>query len=411
MMYDNALLAIAYIRQYQIDGNPYYRYVAEATLNFMARDMTSEDGGFYSALDADSEGHEGAFYMFTPEDVRRLLPADSAERVIAYYQLTEEGNFEGSNVLNLLHLDELTVPADRLQGDLETLRQARQERMALHVDDKQLLGWTALAITAFAAAYEVTAEPRYLAIARRARAFVEDQLRREDGTYALHSRKGQATGSAQLDDYAFLARADLALYRATAENADLRSALDILEQIEALFLDEEQGGYFMTARNETALILRPKEWHDGAMMCGNSTMVGLLNDAYAYTANLTYRDRLDQLLLGFARQRRLSVLAHGYFYTLLAEVIADRRELVVTYQTTDELDPWFAFQSRHLLLDTILLAIDKESEETLADYSELVQAFPRGEDTRWYLCQKHTCQQPVASFEALKQDLLKEESL
>lgn len=406
MLYDNALLAIVYMRQYQIDGNPLYRYVAEQTLDFMNRELSSEDGGFYSALDADSEGREGAFYVFTKDEIRANLPQDSADRLIEWFQVTEEGNFEGANVLNLLHVDDLAVPNDLIQEDLYALRQVREERIPLHVDDKALLGWNGLAVTAFAIAYEITGSPRFLAIARRARAFIEDKLWQPDGHYAMHYRLGQASGSAQLDDYVFLAWADANLYRATAENADLRSALNILEQIEARFLDDEQGGYFMTARDEAALIIRPKEWHDGAMMCGNSLMVGLLHEAYAYTASLVYRERLDSLLAAYAKRPQLSVLSHGYFYAMLTEVLTPHQELVVRYHEPEDLLPWFAFQSAHPLYQATLLALDKDSAVALADYTDLMDDFPIKEEVLWYLCANHVCQQPRENFDDVAKNLL-----
>ena len=268
MLYDNALLILAYCEAHSTTRKKLYLLAAKQTADFVLREMAAPEGGFYSAQDADSDGEEGKYYPFTPEEITRLLGSERGEAFNRHFNVTEAGNFEGKNIPNLLQSD----PEGRtLDGLLETVYQYHRDRCALHLDDKILTAWNGLMIAALCHLYQANGEGKYLDAAKRADHFLWETL--WDGE-SLHVsfRAGRRGERGFLDDYAACLFAQLALYGATLDGAYLERAEQLCRDACARFQDRENGGFYLYGEEHEALVLRPKETYDGAMPSGNSLM-------------------------------------------------------------------------------------------------------------------------------------------
>ncbi|MDB5040423.1 MAG: hypothetical protein JWN27_1149, partial [Candidatus Eremiobacteraeota bacterium] len=277
MLYDNALLALAYAEAWQITKRPDFARVLRSTLDYVLREMTAPAGGFYSATDADSEGEEGTFFVWSEDEIRRLLGAQ-AERFVRFYGVTRNGNFEGKNVLFVPHPNESEW--ETLASAREILRAARETRPHPLRDDKILGSWNGLMISALAVGGRVLAEPRYVEAAARAADFVSGELV-TDGRLQRSWRDGQRSGPGFLEDDAFFIAGLLDLYEATFDHRRLAEALAHAERTESLFADDEHGGWFRTAGDHEKLIAREKPNQDGAEPAGAS--VALLNVVRLHT--------------------------------------------------------------------------------------------------------------------------------
>lgn len=272
MLYDNALLALAYAEAWQITKRPDFARVLRTTLDYALREMTAPEGAFFSATDADSEGEEGTFFVWREDEIRQLLGAD-ADRFIRFYGVTRHGNFERRNVLFVPHPDEDEWKA--LASAREVLRTARESRPHPLRDDKILTSWNGLMISALAIGGRVLAEPRYVAAAARAADFILAAALGADGRLHRSWKDGQTSGPGFLEDDAFFTAALLDLYEATFDTHWLAHALARADQTELLFADGENGGWFRTAADHELLIAREKPNYDGAEPAGAS--IALLN--------------------------------------------------------------------------------------------------------------------------------------
>jgi hypothetical protein len=291
MLYDNALLARAYLHGYQALGHERWREVCERTLDWALREMRGPEGGFYSALDADSEGEEGRFYVWTPEEIRELLRAagleDLADSVIAHYGVTEAGNFEGRNILRLPQGADVPEPP-RLDAARAALYEARSKRVWPGLDDKRLCSWNALMIGALAEAGGALERPDYLEAATRCAKFVWSNMRDGEGRLLRSWKDGEAKLNAYLEDHAYLVEALLTLYEATFDTRWFDAAQETADAMIERFADAERGGFFTTSHDHDALIARRKDIDDHPIPSGNSSAAfGLLRLA-ALTGDHAY---------------------------------------------------------------------------------------------------------------------------
>ena len=279
MLYDNAQLARVYVHAFQVTGDPNYERTARETLDYVLREMTSEEGSFFSATDADSEGVEGKFFVWTPEQIGDVLPADQARAFCAYYDITPQGNWEGASVVNTptslaevaadLDLDEAQL-SDLLARAIDKLYAARQERVPPLLDDKILTSWNALMIGAMAECGRVLSEERYCQGATAAADAVMATMCREDGGLFRTRRKGKSHLDAYLEDYAYLSDALVDLYEATGEVRQLERARDLAERMVKDFHDSDAGGFFNTAHDHEKLVVRMRDGQDGAIPSANA---------------------------------------------------------------------------------------------------------------------------------------------
>jgi uncharacterized protein YyaL (SSP411 family) len=273
MLYDNALLAVAYAEAAQVTGRGEFARVARETVDYVAREMTSPEGAFYSATDADSEGEEGKFFVWSEKEIADVLgPGPDTARFLRHYGVTAGGNFEGANILHVARPDENEHAA--LAAARAKLYDVRAKRIPPLRDEKILAAWNGLMISGFAVAGRILGEPRYVAAAARAAAFVLDRMR-PDGRLARSFKDGRPGPAGFLDDYAFVVAGLLDLYEAGFERRFLEEALALARETERLFADAELGGWFMTGGDQEALLAREKPAYDGAEPSGTS--VALLN--------------------------------------------------------------------------------------------------------------------------------------
>ncbi|MFQ5846591.1 MAG: aldo/keto reductase [Candidatus Methylomirabilales bacterium] len=324
MLYDNALLTRTYLEAFQVTGDPLYRRIATEVLDYILWEMTAPEGGFYSATDADSEGEEGKFFVWTPREIEAILGAEEARRFCAYYDITARGNWEGKSIPNVRRtLDQvaakLEITAEVLQQSLDRARpkvyDARRRRVPPGLDDKILTAWNGLMISGMADGYRVLGEPRYLDAGARAADFLLGTLVRPDGRLLRTYRAGKAHLDAYLEDYAYLAEALIDLYEAGGAARYLTESLRLVEILLANFTDAESGAFYTTARDHESLIVRQREGTDGAIPSGNATAASAL-------ARLSFH--LDREDLQAAAQRAITAYGKqiGQFPHAFAKALA-----------------------------------------------------------------------------------------
>jgi uncharacterized protein YyaL (SSP411 family) len=386
MLYDNALLARAYLHGWQAFGHQRYRDVCEETLEWMLREMRGPEGGFYSALDADSEGEEGRFYLWTVEEIRDVLGPD-AEEAITHFGATERGNFEGRNVLHLSAGAAAAEPPGIGQARLR-LFEARHGRERPALDDKRLTAWNALAISALAEAGAAFGRADFLEAARACADFIHAELRDPEGRLLRTFNEERSSINGFLEDHAFLLEALLTLYEGTFEERRFRQARELAETMIARFGDQERGGFFSTSDDHEELIARRKEIGDHPIPSGNSAAaLGLLRLA-ALTGDRSYEEQAVGVLRLFARVAPRQPEAFAHLLRALDFHLSPTREVALVGEEVGEL----AAVVRDGYRPHLVLAGGAEgcrTPELLADRPAL-----DGRPTA-YVCENFACRRPV----------------
>jgi uncharacterized protein YyaL (SSP411 family) len=386
MLYDNAQLARAYLHGWQAFGHERYRRICEETLEWMLEEMRGPEGGFFSALDADSEGEEGRFYVWTPEQIRTVL-GDAAEPVIEFYGVTEHGNFEGANVLHLAAGAAAPAPGGLAEAR-KALFEARSQRVWPGLDDKRLTAWNALAIGALAEAGAVLGREDCLAAANRCADFVWEQLRDENGALLRTYKGGRAHLGAYLEDHAYLLEALLTLYEASFEPLWFERARELAETTIERFGDPERGGFFSTATDHEALIARRKEIGDHPIPSGNSSAAfGLLRLA-ALTGERRYEQQAESVFRLFAGPAATHPESFAHLLRAIDFHLAPVREIALIGDDLGELAAVVRAEHRpHLVLAG---GPEGSTVPELLQQRQEVDGQPTA-----YVCEGFTCQQPV----------------
>ncbi|MFZ5650778.1 MAG: thioredoxin domain-containing protein [Bacillota bacterium] len=405
MLYDNALISMVFTETFQITGNPFYRRVAGEIFTYVLRDMTSPEGGFYSAEDADSEGEEGKFYVWTPAGVKSLLGPEEGEHYCKIYDITEKGNFEGHCIPNLINAGvQDGKERARLEASREKLFRHREKRVHPYKDDKILTSWNGLMIASLARSTAVTGEKAHAAAARKAADFIWRRMRRDDGRLLARYREGEAAFPGYIDDYAFLQWGLMELYEVTLEPEYLKRALMLLEQMTELFWDIEKGGFFFYGSDSEQLIARPKEVYDGAVPSGNS--VAALN--ILRLARITGREELTELVerqfKAFAGVVSEYPKAHSFFLTAYQSSITPSREIVIAGKAGSEGVKKMAEAVRREFLPETVLIFRPDNGE--AGEIEQLAPFIRGRRSiggmpAAYICENFSCHEPTTDVERL----------
>ena len=373
MLYDNALLALAYTDAFQYTRRPLYEKIVRRTLDYVLRELSASPGGFCCGQDADSDGVEGKYYTLTPDELPPVLGQHDAERFCQWYGVTLAGNFEGKSIPNLLAQEHFDREPEGLSALREQVYHYRLHRTALHRDDKVLTAWNALALAALARAGLVLDEPRYLAAAEKIVSFLSVHLVCPDGRLLARWREGEAAHPGKLDDYAFYSWGLLELYGATFAPAYLAQAVKLAGIMLDFFFDRERGGFYPYASDGEQLLTRTKEVYDGAMPSGNSVAALVL----LRLARLTGENRWRE-----AAELQMSWLAGaidypaGHSFAMLAflEALWPSAELVITARAVPvELKP-FLRQAPHPEL-TVLLKTP-ESADILAGLAPFTKDYP-----------------------------------
>jgi uncharacterized protein YyaL (SSP411 family) len=393
MLYDNALLAACYLEAWQLTKKDLYARIVRETLDYVLRDMTSKEGGFYSAEDADSEGVEGKFYVWNPKQVVEVLGKD-ADRFMKAFDVTPRGNWEPHEESIPKNQSVLHVVED---GDFTDLKkkmfEARSKRVRPHLDDKVLTGWNALMISAMAQAGAVLDEPRYRDAAVKAANFLLS-AHRKDGRLLRTSRLGEAKLEGYLEDYSYLAAALLDLYEATFDVRYFNEAKTLVAQANELFWDEAAGGYFVTAKSHESLIARMREEYEGPHPSGNSVMALTLLKLYDYTGDAAYRDRADKGVRSFKAHLERFPMGHGWMMVALDYLKGPSKEIVIT---GPDPGPMLKVVRGRYLPNKVLALADGKASIPLLEGRGPVQG-----KSAAYVCENMTCKKPAASPEELE---------
>jgi uncharacterized protein YyaL (SSP411 family) len=406
MLYDNALLARAYLHGWQALGHERYRRVCEETLDWALREMRGPEGGFYSALDADSEGEEGRFYVWALDEISEVLVSETTgdancikfspqqiEKLMQFFGVSESGNFEGRNILHLAGGAGATEP-EGLDEMRRALYEARAKRVWPGLDDKRLTAWNALMITALAEAGAVLGREDYLEAARACANFVWDELRDPEATLLRTYKDGRAHLKAYLEDHAYLLEALLTLYEASFETVWFKRARELADTLLTRFADGERGGFFSTADDHESLIARRKEIGDHPIPSGNSAAAfGLLRLA-ALTGESSYEQAATSVFRLFADPAGKHPEAFAHLLRAIDFQLSPTKEVALVGQDLDEL----AAVVRSELRPHLVLAGGPEGSNT----PPLLQ--DRGEvdgQSAAYVCESFACKQPVTDPRAL----------
>ncbi len=392
MLYDNALLAGAYLHGWQALGHERYRHACEGSLDWAVREMRGPEGGFYSALDADSEGEEGRFYVWTPSQLEAVLGADAGP-IAAHYGVTEAGNFEGASILHL-PAGAAAEPPPSLDRARSALYEARAERVRPGLDDKRLASWNALMIGALAEAGAVLGRPDYLEAARECAEFVLGAMRDDRGRLLRTYKDGEARLNAYLEDHAFLLEALLTLYEATFEPAWFERARELAETMTARFADPRRGGFFSTSDDHEELIARRKEVGDHPIPSGNSAAaLGLLRLA-ALTGERSCAERAEGVLRLFAPPAAGHPQTFAHLLRALDFHLAPVTEVALVGEELDELAAAVRREHRpHLVLAG---GPEGSSAPPLLAGRGTIEGRPAA-----YVCESFACQAPVSDVKGL----------
>jgi len=407
MLYDNALLASVYIEAFEATGKKFYKEVAEKIFTYILRDMTSIEGAFYSAEDADSEGIEGKFYLLTLKEVGLVLGEKDYKTYCEYYDITKEGNFEGSNIPNLIGKQSITNLDEDLERKLEVMREKlfeyREKRIHPYKDDKILTSWNGLMIAALAYGGRIFDNSNYIKQAEKAMDFILSNMINENGRLMARYRDGDVAHLGYLDDYAFLVNALIELYEATFNVKYLAKAIELNKNMVVLFKDEEQGGLFLYGIDGEKLISRPKDIYDGAMPSGNS--VATLN--MLRLARLSANSELENEAYGqfkvFASKVKTIESAHAYFMTALLYSKVPGKDIIIAgeEQESDTKVMIKEINTTYLPFATVVLNTGDERLNSINP--ELKAHKPLQGKTTVYICENYNCKEPITDLNKFKE--------
>ncbi|MEE4198343.1 MAG: thioredoxin domain-containing protein [Bacteroidales bacterium] len=403
MLYDNAQLVSLYVEAYRLKPDPEYKKIVYETLHFIERELTSPEGGFYSSIDADSDGVEGKYYVWDKNEIEALLPEQSAI-FCEYFDVSENGNWQGKNILNRknqelqiakkyhLSIEEL----ERIiQQSKKILFRSRLQRNKPGLDDKVLTSWNALMLKAYADAYKVFDENHFLECAVKNYSFIEKNLMNDDFSLYRNYKNNHSTINAFLEDYALLADALITLYQATLNEYYLITALRIIEYTLQNFYDDQSGMFFFTSAKDPKLIARTKEFLDHVIPSSNAVMAQNLFKTGHYFARGEFIERSRQMLRNMKNQIIKNPVYYGLWIDLMTQFIHQPYEVCIVGSNPNESKkPFFQKYLPHILL---------AGGQGKSEIPILANRSFAGETTI-YVCRDRVCQQPVQSFaEAMKQ--------
>ena len=395
-LYDNALLSFLYTEAWQGGHMALYREVAESTLDYCLRELKAESGGFYSAQDADSQGVEGAYYLFTPEEVNSVLGEEAGRHFCNCYDITDQGNFHGKSIPNLLLNTRWNFVPEGYDEYREKLRLYREQRLPLFTDDKILTAWNGLMLMALSRAAQAFNDRRYLLEARELAEFMGEKLF-DGGRLKARLCGGELRFQAQLDDLAFYALGLLELYRADFEPEHIAAAQALAQEILENFADEK-GGFFRSSREAEKLFIRPKEVYDGALPSGNSAASLLLSTLARLTGNSIWLEAGDRQLafLCSACEKVPAGCAFGYL-AMMAGVYGGR-ELVCALPSGELPEALRAVLGRYAPELTVLVK-SPESAGLLSRLTPFTAGMqPQGGKAAYYICQNGACSLPLTEL-------------
>jgi uncharacterized protein YyaL (SSP411 family) len=411
MLYDNALLTRIYLYAYQQTKNPLYRRIAEETLEYIIRDMTDPGGGFYSSEDADSEGEEGKFYVWTHAEVLSILGAEDGSIFCEFFDVTVEGNFEhGKSILNTPRsLEEFAAEKDkRVEEIARTIKackrklfQAREQRVRPGRDDKTLAAWNGLMLTAFAEAANILGRDDYREVAARNAEFITTQLMR-DGRLLRTYKSGQAKLNGYLEDYAYVIEGMLAVYESTFELTYFTRARELADTMIAKFWDEQDGGFYFTSSDHEELITRTKDYFDSATPSGNSVAATGLLKLGLLTQQQEYSHHAATVLRALRPAMSRYPSAFGYLLGALDFYLSEPKEIAIIGKLDSHEVRSFTEEVYSRYLPNKVVAACEAGDEQAASEIRLLAGRTTAEgQAAAYVCRNYTCLEPAGTVEDL----------
>jgi uncharacterized protein YyaL (SSP411 family) len=402
MLYDNALLSRLYLHYFQVSGEQSAHETVEGILDYVLREMTHPDGGFYSTQDADSEGHEGKFFVWDIKEIQQTLGEKDAAAFSAYYNITEAGNFEGKNIPNVTLSDEEV--AKSLEESRRRLFELRETRIKPDRDEKILTAWNGLMLASFAEAGVILNRRDYTDAARRNAEFVLSNLR-EDGRLLRTWKDGRAKFNAYLEDYAFLSEGLLTLFETTGELRWLKEAIALADRMIEEFWDDESGGFYFTGKSHESLIVRSKDYFDNATPSGNSVAAMVLLRLAALTGRESYRSLATAVLREIGEQIRRYPSGFGYALSAVDFLLSTPKEVAIVGKDQADIRPLLAETWRRYLPNKVVAPGFGDDSDT-AQITPLLANRPllNGLATA-YVCEHFACKQPVTDVSAFSEQL------
>ena len=415
MLYDQAMLAMAYIEAYQITKNPRYAAVAGEIFTYVLRDMTAHEGGFYSAEDADSEGKEGLFYLWTAKQVKDHLGSELGDLYCRFYGINQAGNFEdGLNIPHIPITPEIFAEQKGMDlAELETLLEEarrllfmfREKRVHPLKDDKIITSWNGLMIAALAKGYKALGDESHIDAAKHAASFILEKLRKPNGQLFRRYRQCEVAYPGYLDDYSFLVWGLIELYEATFDISYLEDAVEINQVMIDLFWDEAGGGFYFTGKENEALIVQSKEIYDGALPSGNSVAALNLVRLGRMTGNPDLEKKADELTRAFSKGIATYPVGHSQFLSALDFMVGPSFEIVIAgdpaLKTTMAMIE--IVHKMFLPNKVLLLRPEGEGSKRLSSLAPFVEALsPIDQQPTVYVCERYACKFPITDVENLK---------
>ena len=418
MLYDQALLLMLYSEAYQATGKMQYAHTAREIATYVLRDMTAPEGGFYSAEDADSEGQEGTFYLWSVAEIQDVLAVEDAALFNRVFNITPEGNSHegGKKGRNVPHLTadldtlaaEMQVPSAALQARLEASRQrlfaARKQRTHPLKDDKVLTDWNGLMIAALAKAGQALDEPSYITVARRAADFILQKLRDPQGRLLKRYRAGESGLPAHINDYAYVIWGLLDLYEATFEVSYLQTAIDLQHTMLQYFWDAKDGGFFYTAHDAEPLLIRAKDGQDMSLPSGNSVAALNLLRLERMTTNTAFAEKASASMRAFAPEVALYPSLYALLMSALDFALGPSFEIVISgrHDSPDTQAMLRALRQVFLPNKVVVFRpadVETPAISTVAPYTQ-AQTPLQGQATA-YVCQNYVCNRPTTDPQAM----------
>ncbi|HEY8412938.1 MAG TPA: thioredoxin domain-containing protein, partial [Pyrinomonadaceae bacterium] len=398
MLYDNALLSRVYLHYFQVSQSELARETAEGILDYVLREMTDSAGGFYSTQDADSEGHEGKFFVWDFDEIKSVLGEADAASFIAHYNVTKAGNFEGKNILNV---NPAVAPPNA--ESRRKLFEVREQRIKPDRDEKIITAWNGLMLASFAEAGVILDRADYTDAARKNAEFVLSDLRR-DGFLLRTYKDGVAKFNAYLEDYAFFIEGLVTLYETTGEFRWLKEAIALTDRMIEEFWDEEGAGFFFTGKSHENLIVRSKDYFDNAIPSGNSVAASVLLRLAILTDTNRYRELAQAVFGEMADSARRYPSGFGYALAAIDFLLSSPKEIAIVGKDADDIKPLLREAWRKYLPNKVVAPGFIDDAEAPA--IPLLQDRPllAGRATA-YVCQHYTCKQPVNKVQALAAEL------
>jgi len=412
MLYDQGLLSRAYVQAYQIGKNPNYALAARDILDYVLRDMTHDAGGFFAGEDADSEGREGAFYVWRRDEIESVLDPSDSEIFCSYYGVTDAGNFEeGENILHVVaSIEEIARKLNRspeeigarLTGARQRLFEHRNGRPRPHRDDKIIASWNGLMISSLAYGGAVLGEDKYIQAAERAASFLVESLA-ADGRLMHYIRAGRVVEKGFLDDYAFLIEGFLDLYEACFDLRWLRHARSLAEQMINLFADEAGGGFFLAGRDAERLISRDVPARDGALPSGNSVAALALLKLGTLLMEDRFTREAESVLRRFSGPIVESPTSFTAMLLALDYRLGPAQEIIVSGDAAGGRALMQEVRARFLPHATVLLRDAADPEDAIVEMASFTRDLrPVDGHVTAYVCENRVCRQPVTAPDDLR---------